>query len=374
MDVEHAGPSITEEEPVFKPPPTTSGCIHRFPKQYKDFLPLSATLVPHMPDRPPRTINNNPVLENSSSLPPKVFQDVTPTLLETEPNEFGLYRVYTTFPTNDPDESVDLNDVCDDPGLATAPSCNTHQGWWSGFGSKLCGQKEEFFAPFLNATVFRLMNWFYGGSNMKSLAELDSLVQGVLLADDFNVEHLKGFSTARELGQLDKYTNNPGLHAADGWKESTVRLRLPAEKFLNNSENEAPEFEVSGVYHRSLIEVIKTAFQEPIAKTFHFSPFRLFWKPSPDEPPQRVISELYNSDALLAELEKIQTQPRKPGCTLETAIAAIMLWSDSTHLANFGTALLWPIYGFFGNQSKYPRGMPTLFAAHHLAYNPSVCI
>ncbi|TFY60206.1 hypothetical protein EVG20_g7504 [Dentipellis fragilis] len=49
-----------------------------------------------------------------------------------------------------------------------------------------------------------------------------------------------------------------------------------------------------------------------------------------------------------------------------------MLWSDSTHLASFGNAALWPIYMFFGNLSKYTRGKPTLFSAHHLAYIPKL--
>lgn len=146
------------------------------------------------------------------------------------------------------------------------------------------------------------------------------------------------------------------------------------KEFNTVQRGEAPEFEVTGIYHRSIVEVIKSAFQEPLAKSFHFTPFKLFWKPSVTDPSQHVISELYNSDAMLNEHKNIQTQPREPGCTLETAIATIMLWSDSTHLANFGTASLWPIYAFFGNQSEYPQGMPTSFCAHHLAYIPSVCL
>ncbi|KAF9455696.1 hypothetical protein BDZ94DRAFT_1277580, partial [Collybia nuda] len=326
------GLAIVADKVIFKPQPTASGRIRKFPKQYTDFLPSSATPVPHMPDRPPRIIAQKPAAAPSPSPPPET-PEAAPTTIETEPNEFGLYRVYMTFPTNDPDETLDLDDVCDAPGLAVSQDSSACRTWWSGFGSEVQDTKEKYFAPFLNTTVFRLMNWFYNGSNMKSLAELDSLVQGVLLAEDFDKKHLEGFSAARELGRLNKYMDNPGLHPEDGWKESTVRLRLPAEKVRHRSEHDAPEFEVTGVYHRNIISVVKSAFQEPIANTFHFSPFRLFWKPSPDEPPQRVISELYNSDALLAEHEKIQKQPRESGCTLETAVAAIMLWSDSTHLA-----------------------------------------
>ena len=35
-----------------------------------------------------------------------------------------------------------------------------------------------------------------------------------------------------------------------------------------------------------------------------------------------------------------------------------MFWSDSTHLVNFGTAKLWPIYLLVGNLSKYICGQP----------------
>lgn len=82
---------------------------------------------------------------------------------------------------------------------------------------------------------------------------------------------------------------------------------------------------------------------------------------------------MYNSDTFLEEHEKLKSQPQELGCNLETAIAAILVYSDSTHLANFGTASLWPIYIYFGNLSKYIHGMPTSFTAHHLAYMPSVC-
>lgn len=99
---------------------------------------------------------------------------------------------------------------------------SAHRSWWSGFGSGT--EKESTFAPLLNATVFQLMSWFYDGSNMKSLVELDSLVQGVLLADNFNEKCVESFSAAYELGRLDRYMDNPGFHSGDGWKESMVKI------------------------------------------------------------------------------------------------------------------------------------------------------
>lgn len=51
---------------------------------------------------------------------------------------------------------------------------------------------------------------------------------------------------------------------------------------------------------------------------------------------------------------------REPGNVLErVAIPAMLLvWSDVSHLANFGDPSLWPIYLYFGNLSKYTRRKP----------------
>jgi hypothetical protein len=129
------------------------------------------------------------------------------------------------------------------------------------------------------------------------------------------------------------------------------------------------EYEVPGVFHRSLTEVIKGAFQDSISQAFHFTPFKQFWRPSQDSPPVRLYGDLFTSDAMIEEYEKLYSQP---ACNLERVVASIMVWSDSTNLANFGSASLWPIYVYFGNQSKYARAKPNSYASHHLAYIPHV--
>ncbi|KAG6892461.1 hypothetical protein C0992_000423, partial [Termitomyces sp. T32_za158] len=57
---------------------------------------------------------------------------------------------------------------------------------------------------------------------------------------------------------------------------------------------------------------------------------------------------------------------------LETVIVPLMLYSDSTRLASFGTASLWPLYMWFGGLSKYIRSTVNSFSANHLAYFPSL--
>ena len=81
-----------------------------------------------------------------------------------------------------------------------------------------------------------------------------------------------------------------------------------------------------------------------------------------------------NSDAMIEANQVLQDAPRidDDPPDLEYAIAPILVYSDSTKLTNFGPASLWPIYVWFLNMCKYMRAQPSSFAAHHLAYIPSV--
>ena len=108
----------------------------------------------------------------------------------------------------------------------------------------------------------------------------------------------------------------------------------------------------------------------------HWLPFQEHWKPNKDARPERIYSELYNSDAFIFEHQRVIDRlsvTEGPLPRMEAVIVGIMLWSDSTHLANFGSASLWPIYMFVGNLSKYIRGRTSLLVAQHLAYIPKVC-
>lgn len=219
------------------------------------------------------------------------------------------------------------------------------------------------------------MDWFYSGSGEKSLEDLDNLVHGVILQEDFKKEDLKGFRASTIGPRVDSWEDeSPHFSVKDGWIESSVKISVPADRVKHNSEDAAPKFEVHGLFYRKPLEVLKTAFQEQAAEFFHLFGFKQFWRPTPNSEPERLYSELYSSDAFLEEAENIRTQPRTDGSKLETVVAAIMLWSDSTHLTSFGTASLWPLYMYIGNQTKYTRAKPSAFAAHHLAYFPKVSI
>jgi hypothetical protein len=122
------------------------------------------------------------------------------------------------------------------------------------------------------------------------------------------------------------------------------------------------------------MDVIKVALSEPAAEKFHTFPFKEFWKPDSNEPEERIYSESYTGNRWNEEYARIHAANQKgQHRNLEAFLVALMIWSDSMILAQFGNAQLWPIYLFIGNQSKYSRAKPSSFAAHHVAYMPKVC-
>ncbi len=371
-----AGPSSygaipDEDEQVVSPPPVPiipEGRPKRniiLPKRLQDLLPskptgfrLFASLerkAPSPPTVPQQSPSRSP--SPSASPPPE------PIYLETDPNEMGLYQCYKEWPTIDPTMGGGLDEVSD------ASTFTSH-------ADRLTNIPEgstDLFYPFLNVTIFRLFAWFYQ-STSKSLSDVTSLVRTVLWAPDFDPEHLTdNFDAAKEIKVLDtigKQQNHLPFSLSDGWHETSVTIKLPQTGVEHTSEESAPEFEVTGVYHRNLLDVIVSTFQSTAFLDFHLKGFKEMWDPGNGDQPERVYGEVYSSDIYLGMEDKISPTPDPNG--LETIIAPCMLYSDSMHLTNFGTAALWPIYLLFGLLSKYVRARPTSGASHHLVYMPTV--
>ena len=118
--------------------------------------------------------------------------------------------------------------------------------------------------------------------------------------------------------------------------------------------------------------IMKAALTDDNARHFHLSPFRRYRHTASGN--ERCFDEVYTSDAFLDAHDTLQKQRNEPGCTLEKVVLGLMFWSDSTHLTNFGTAKVWPLYLYFANLSKYIRCKPKSGASHHVAYIPSVSI
>ena len=94
-------------------------------------------------------------------------------------------------------------------------------------------------------------------------------------------------------------------------------------------------------------------FQDSTALNYHLDPFKLF-SAGPGGFSQRIYSEVFNLDTMNEEYEALCAKVQaKKSSQMEVVIVAIILWLDLNQLVQFGSASLWPIYIFFGNQSKY---------------------
>ncbi|KAK0496702.1 hypothetical protein EDD18DRAFT_1073601 [Armillaria luteobubalina] len=291
-----------------------------------------------------RTPTPPPASPSRSPSPPPP-PPVPSTTRLTQPDDFGVYREYTDWPTHIPKSAH--------PQLATDRP--PHSVFGPGQHSS-----SHIWAPFENATTFRLLKWFYN-SDKKTLEDLDRLVYDVLLQPDFSVHECEDFSAAREARRLDK----PDIFNSD----DSMEISLSQKEFSWNTEAEAPVVKVEGVWHRSLTEVITSAFQDSSASEFHLKGYKEMWRASEDSPAERIFGEVYTSPAYL-EMEEKPTIP--PDSAIENVVVPILVYTDSTHLANFGDTSLWPGYLFVGLLSKLLAAMPDVHAAHHFVYIPEV--
>ena len=319
----------------------------RLPARYRDTLPT-----------PPVPVTNPPPEPESTGSQIKHLTLIVRDRLITAINVFGIWRDYLHRPSYDPDALVNLDDLSNRgplPDTSNAlPTTSTPPPPW----------------PFANMTIWRLMTWFNSGSNLKTEAEINHLAGEIREAGGFPDSDLNGFDVHRENKRLDAAQKSRPF--GEDFQEVNLDIPVPS-----GDPEKVPEmFPVPGFHFRSIVSVLKAAFESPLADHFHFSPYKLFRRSPVTNEDERVFSELYDSDAFITAHDDVQRHgllpPDDPGCTREKAIAALMFWSDSTHLTDFGTAKIWPIYLVLGNLSKYIRGRPTSGAWNHLAYIPFV--
>jgi hypothetical protein len=254
---------------------------------------------------------------------------------------------------------------------------------------------RDIISPYPNMSSFWLGKWFWNGSHRKSQQERDVLLN-TLLRPGFSIEELRGVN----FSSIDKkIAEDPdGTGESNGWSTSTLTIKVPvatkATKASRRKKANAaraaqvydevdPEvestggkkFAIPGFRHRKLIHLLKSTIEGKLeqARQYHWHPFEQYWQP-PDlsKALERVYDELYSSPTFVKADRELQQSPREAGCNLPRAIAAIMIWSDATHVAQFGQAKLWPIYVYLGNLSKYIRSKPSEHAAHQAAYLPTV--
>jgi hypothetical protein len=204
---------------------------------------------------------------------------------------------------------------------------------------------------------------------MDSIAEL--ITSGKVIQTE-----VSKFKATTELRRLDEFAALSPI-AGGPWQTGSVRIKMPCMRGNGPSfttEADAPDFEVPGVRYRSLVNLIVSKVQDPsTSESFMHAPFTEWWCPPGSTAPIRIYGEAHSSNIAVQLYEEIKDiPPPMDHPQIESVVLLLMLGSDATHLANFGTASLWPIYVFFGNMSKYDSSRPSEFPACHLAYLPKV--
>lgn len=298
---------------------------------------------------------------------------------ETVRDELGFFRRYYFKPARDldaeesPDNFIDAPDVTV-PRKASSKYSNPLRVFQNAASNGLQAI-IDWHAPLLSTTVFRLINWVYEGTNSKSQAEIQRLVDEVLLAPDFDREHLRGFSLAREERRLDKAMLSVDSLKAQGWIEDTAYIPVPKENVSYPTMEEVPKIAVPGVLRRRVAPICRAICEDPVlARQRHFNAFEQWHRDPESGVEQRVLGEVYMSDAFLEEEARVRALPRNPedGPEVEYVPFAIAVGSDGTHLTNFGAASMTPTYGWDLGLSKEIRCKCNSFSSHHFAYMPSV--
>ena len=350
-------------------PSTRSGRKRKLPARFREDPPVG----PNKLQPPPPILDPTPNSEDIHEAP-KVY-----TPYETVANIFGLFRRYPSQPSDESDVKLagkDFFDTRHDPVLRDPPPDSAQVSTPLSLPVVPAGQSPIW--PFKNVSQLLFLNWFYNGGTSKSLGERNRLVEDVLqdkyfVAREVTVPGLN--NVENQLKEANSDPTNP-LFTGETWHRASVPISIPRTK------STPVTYEVPGLVYRSITNVVVAALRKkrPPTSALHYMPFRTFWESPTSRYPshfERVYDELYSSDVWLREHDALQNLPAELNengteCKLERAIAGLMLWSDATQLASFGTAKLWPIYMFLGNQSKFQRNKGSARECHHIAYIPSV--
>jgi Plavaka transposase len=250
-------------------------------------------------------------------------------------------------------------------------------------------QRETFntptsYHPYPNWSSYALGDWFWNRGVVNSKERFGELLE-VLRHPEFKKEDVCTTSWdavdqalsdgIKPIGpdstSPDKFQIVDDL--SSGWDSTDVVLDIPLPNRGQGAKVE--RFTAGALHYRSIVSVIREKMTDPQEfRRRHLQPFELLWQPDLRKDPVPVYGDLYFSNEFRRINTKVQnmaiSDPSHTG--LERVVIALMFWSDSTLLADFGSASLWPCYLFFGNDSKDQRGKPSANLCNHVAYFESV--
>uniref|UniRef100_A0A0W0FN43 Uncharacterized protein n=1 Tax=Moniliophthora roreri TaxID=221103 RepID=A0A0W0FN43_MONRR len=373
-------PMLPEPEPMLPEPELMLPEPELMPPEPEPELPAK-----HQYSRKslPSVQQEDPIVESN------IEEDNTPkrTYVKTQPNKWGLFHVYDdSEPSRYPDTNLMSSDVTDDLTVPVEETKEEDERLSVAMGGISITPKEPpaptdpspldptSYAPFKNITQYHLIHYLYSEKTL-SPDVVTELVRIVFNQPDYEPSHPNGFNAKTELKHLDQHieaqaasakadTATPFEGQTDVWHKGKISILMPCPRTSFASEADALQLVIE-VWHRKLMDVIRSLMQSKDFFKMHLKPYKLFYQQSTDSCPIRVYTEAYTSNRAIEIAQKKLKDP-----ILETIILLLMFGSDASHLANFGTTSLWPIYLWLGNLTKYLRGMPQFHAAQHIMYIP----
>ena len=351
------------------------------PKRYRDVLPEPPpTFLPpqNALSEPPPTFLPP---QDASPIPPsqlnlQLIQASLPSerraSFSTSKNVFGLWRRYfnETAPYYTPEEGladlVDGDDCYDDVDNRNRVVCTTSP---CASPFPVVERQNTDFYPYPNRSSFLLGDWFWNGGFQKSQKNFSRLVDIIndprFLPDDVKVANWRRINhlLAGDLGS--DGTEEWEDVDIEGWQETPVTMSVP---FHARCQTPGPQNYTVKFHHRSITSVIREKLTNPIdARRFVYEPYEIYWDPlRRNGGVQKVHGELFTSSAFLESHRDLQSLSLT--CDLPRVVVALMFSSDVTHLSMFSNAKLWPLYMFFGNESKYRRSKPSCRLCCHVAF------
>ena len=328
----------------------------RLPLRFRDQLPENPFPLPPPGIEPPEVLIQEASGSHISRLSPPVLAQCS--VFKTQRNKFGLFRVFRSeaLPSHDPDEQP----ASTQSFLPRLTSTN-----YADPTPPVISTSDNPFHPYPNYTSLQLGDWYWNHGPQKSQEDFKLLLEvvGNLEFRPEDVRNTNWRAIDRELGS----NLGDGLEADDGWSRSPITISVPFHSRMPNPGSY--DYTIPDFHHRRLVSIIREALSDPsYHRIYHYESYELRWHPPNKACDDRVYGELYTSEAFIKAQERLMASPREPDCDLTRCIAAVMFWSDATQLTSFGSAKLWPLYLYFGNQSKYMRCQPSSNLCSHVAY------
>ena len=348
-------------------------CLHHWlPACYRDFIPEPPRPLPPSMEawKNPGEVEPSDLFHPLDASPPSCPAPDVPSLpscpkIKTQLNSFGLFWLYNedSLPIYDPD-TKDLS------GEALS---SLHEGNSIKFNKGITGASNPFYL-YPNETSLLLGDWYWNQGHQQSQASFKKLLNIIGHSEYYpeDVQNMNWVEINRKLGNSgvqDDLTEGDCEWFDDdsGWKKMAIRICTPFHRHTQHPGSR--DYIVEDFHYHSLVDIIRENVSNPTHHwLFHYEPYELHWQPPHKANDVRVYGKLYTSESFLTAHRQLQDSLPEFGCTLPWCIIRLMLWLDATHLTAFGTAKLWPLYVYMGNELKYMHFQPSSNLSSHMAY------